>query len=59
MKATQNLMFGGEGFDQDTFYDDEDYAFREQRRARKENRKLTALSYDTAMRKSKVAGSEI
>ena len=59
MKVNQNLIFGGEGAEQDTYYDDDDYAYKEQRRAKRDNRKLTALSYDTAMRKSKVAGSAI
>ena len=60
MQANQNMMFGGEGADQDTYYDDDDYAFKKQRRAIQENRKLTALSYDSAVRTSKVGkGSSI
>ena len=46
-------MFG-DGADEGSFYDDDDYAFKQQRRAKMQERKLTALSYDTATRPSQV-----
>ena len=55
MAMNQNLMFGRN----DEAFDDDDYAYQKQRRAKMQSRKLTALSYDTAKRPSKVAGNDI
>ena len=43
--------------DDDLVYDDDDYAYRQERKNKMQNRKMMALSYDTATRPSKIAGS--
>ena len=62
VNSTENFMFGGGRRaggedDDDEFLDDDDYAFKKERKAKIQNRKMKAVSYDTAIRKSKVAGS--
>ena len=49
-------MFGIAAGVEDDFLDDDDYAYKKERQAKIQNRKLTAVSYDTAMRTSKIAG---
>lgn len=46
-------MFGAKN--EDEFYDDDDYAYNRQRKAKENDRKLKALSYDTGRcKKSKI-----
>ena len=52
MMANQNMMFGC-----NSYYDDDDYAYQKEHKIKMQNRKMTALSYDTAVRTSKVAGN--
>ena len=54
--VSENRMFARLG-NEDDFLDDEDYAYRKERQAKIQNRKLAAVSYDTAVRASKIAGT--
>ena len=54
--VAQNPMFGRGVGVEDDFLDDDDYAYKKERQAKIQNRKLTAVSYDTAMRTSKIVG---
>ena len=56
--ANQNPMFGRRG-QENSFFDDDDYAYQKELKAKVHNRKMAALSYDTASYKSKVAGNQM
>ena len=53
------MIFGGPEGDDAAYFDDDDYAYRRQRKAKMHSRKMTAISYDTAKRKSKVVGNPL
>ena len=46
-------------FARDSYLDDDDYAYKKQRKAQIESRKLTALSYDTSARVSNFLQSSL
>ena len=52
--VSQNYMFA-----EDVSYEDDDYAYNKQRRAKMESRKLTALVYDTSKHVRKVAQNSL